>query len=195
MMNASNRITSLAGSLATCMALACGSGTFDLAPPSARSTVEKAPDWMLNVPVDDDHLSAAATATSRDFQLAVDKAHNLALVDIGRQLGSHMKNLTRQFQEETGLAADSQLLTEFSSVTKAMVDETLVGARIARRRLISEGNIYRAFVLVELPIGDANLALAQKLKSDEALYTRFRATRAYAELDDEVQAARGTGGH
>ena len=194
-MKAIERMSTLVAGLATCATLACGSGTFDLAPPSARDTVKKAPDWMMNVPADDDNLSAAATATSRDFQLAVDKARNLALVDIGRQLGTHMTNLTKQFQEETGMAADSQLLREFTSVTKAIVDETLVGARIAKRRLITEGNIYRAFVLVELPIGEANHALAQKLKSDEALYTRFRATQAYADLDDAVQGTRGTGSH
>ena len=169
---------------------ACAPRTFDLARPAAEETVEKAPDWMFEVPEVDDHLSASATAASRDFQLAIDKARSLAQVDIAQQLGAQMANLTRQFQEEVGQGADSQLLTEFSSATKALVDEKLVGARVVKRELVPEGNVYRAYVLVQLPIGDANQVLMQKLRADEALYTRFRATKAYADLESEMQRSR-----
>lgn len=137
---------------------------------------------------DDDHLTASATATSRDFQLALDKARSLAQVDIAQQLGARMTNLTKQFQEETGMAVDSQLLTQFSSATKAIADQALIGAHVAERVVRPEaGDIYRVYVLVQLPIGRANELLMQKLASDGVLYTRFRATQAYAELDPELQ--------
>ena len=176
--------------------VACGGPrTFDLAPRSAADAIDNAPGWMMEVPQDDDHVTAAATATSRDFQIAVDKARSTAQVDLAQQLGARMANLTRQFQEEVGMAADSQLLTEFSSVTKAVVDETLVGARMVKRRLMPERNVYRAYVLMQLPVGEANHVLLRKLKSDEALYTRFRASQAYAELDEQVRQYRETAGH
>ena len=176
--------------------VACGGpATFDLAPRSAEDTIDNAPRWMMEVPRDDHHLTAAATSTSRDFQIAVDKARSAAQIDIAQQLGAHMANLTKQFQEEVGMAVDSQLLTEFSSATKAVVDETLVGARVVKRRLMPERNVYRAYVLMQLPIGEANTVLLRKLKSDEALYTRFRASRAYAELDEQVRRHSETAGH
>ena len=40
---------------------------------------------------------------------------------------------------------------------------------------------------MEMPIGEANLAFVEKLRAQERLYTRFRATRAFEELDQEVQ--------
>ena len=173
-------------------ALACGSRSFDLAPASARNTVNEAPDWMIEVPLDDNHLMASATATSRDFQVAIDKARTLAKADIARQLGAHVSSLTRQFQEEAGLVADSQLLTEFLSVTKVVVDENLVGARLAQRKLITEGNIYRAYVLMQLPVGDANRALMQHLRASETLFVRLRATQAYSDLENEFRHSHTT---
>lgn len=177
------------------LAAACGGPrTFDLAPPSARDTIDKAPEWMMQVPADDDHLTASATATSRDFQVALDKARTLAQVDVAQQLGARLANLTKQFQEETGLAVDSELLTQFSSATKAIADQTLMGARVTDRVVQPEGEVYRAYVLVRLPIGRANELLMQKIQSREALYTRFRATQAYAELDDELKRYAAQGG-
>ena len=39
-----------------------------------------------------------------------------------------------------------------------------------------------------LPIGDANRRLMQAIKEDEKLYTLFRATEAFADLERELQA-------
>ena len=85
------------------------------------------------------------------------------------------------------MAVDSQLLTQFSSATKAITSETLTGAHVIERLVVPEGNVYRAYVLMQLPIGHANELLMQKLRSNQAVYTRFRATEGYTALDDELQ--------
>jgi len=181
------RIPSI-GLLALLLTVACGGPrTFDLASPSTRDTIEEAPRWMREIPTDDDQLTASATATSRDFQVALDKARGLAQVDVAQQLGARLPNLTSQFQEETGMDFDSKLLTQFSSATKAITSETLVGAHVVKRHVVPEGHVYRAYVLVQLPIGRANELLMQKMCSSEALYTRFRASEAYTEIDNELQ--------
>ena len=41
--------------------------------------------------------------------------------------------------------------------------------------------------MVEMPIGEANAAFVEKIRSQERLYTRFRASEAFEELDREVQ--------
>ena len=110
-----------------------------------------------------------------------------ARAPLAQQLGARMANLTQQFQEETGMATDSQLLTQFSSATKAIADETLVGAHVVERVAQPEGDVYRAYVLMQLPIGRANELLLQQLQNQSAVYTRFRATQAYDELDAELK--------
>lgn len=183
--------TTIAGGLTTMLLMGCGGPkTYSLTPRSAQDTIDDAPKWMLSPPAVDDHLTAAATMTSRDMQTAFDKARNMAQVDLAQQLGVRMANLSKQFQEEVGLASDSEFLTQFSSATKATTDETLVGARIDQQKVVPEGNVYRAYVLMRLPIGAANQLLMDKLSSHQNVYTRFRATQAYADLDAEIEKYR-----
>jgi hypothetical protein len=41
--------------------------------------------------------------------------------------------------------------------------------------------------MMEMPIGEANARLVEKIKAQERLYTRFRASEAFEELDQMVQ--------
>ena len=52
---------------------------------------------------------------------------------------------------------------------------------------MTEKNIFRTYVLIEMPIGEANEQLMNKIKANQNLYTRFRASQAYKELDDEIE--------
>ena len=50
-----------------------------------------------------------------------------------------------------------------------------------------EDGLYRAYVLMEVPIGEANKVLAAQIKANEHLYTRFRAAQGFKELAEEVE--------
>ena len=54
-------------------------------------------------------------------------------------------------------------------------------------KIVKDGNNWRAYVLIEYPLGAAQEALREQIKKNEQLYTRFRASQTYKELDDEVQ--------
>ena len=175
--------------------LACGGPkTITLAPQPNQEVVDKIPEWLLKPPADQEHLYAAASATSRDLQVAMQKARINAQTDLAQQLNNRLANLTKQFQEETGLAGDSALLSQFSSATKAVTQQTLEGARVDQQQLMPEKEVYRAYVLMSLPLGQANQLLMSKLKANQELYTRFRATQAFGELDKELQSAAASEG-
>ena len=165
-----------------------GPRTTSLAPRPTKEIVKATPDWFLKPPTDSEHLFATASATSRDMQLALQKARTTGQTELAQQLGTRLANLTRQFQEETGLAEDSELLTQFSSATKAVTNETLVGAAVDQQKLIPENRIYRAYVLMKLPIGKANRLLLDRIAANQNLYTRFRATEAFDALNKELEA-------
>jgi len=61
------------------------------------------------------------------------------------------------------------------------------GSRMKDRKTLQDGSMWRAFVMMELPIGAANETLMQEIKKNKELYTRVRATDAYKDLDAEVQ--------
>jgi hypothetical protein len=147
-----------------------------------------APSWYTDPARDNDRLIGVATATSRDLQTAVDKAKQDGRVDIARQLDVRVAGLSKRFIEDTGLDKDAELLGMFTQVSKTVVSDSLNGTRLAKQKLDREGGTYRAYVEMEMPIGEANARFLEKIRSQERLHTRVRASEAYEELDREVQA-------
>lgn len=145
------------------------------------------PDWFVNVPNDPNFLFAATTTTSRDMGLAVENALTAGRAEIARQTEVRVQALQKRFQEETGFEKDAQLLQQFTSATKTVVSTSLSGSKPRKQLPVQVGEIYRAYVLTEYPVGAANQALIQQIKGNEQLYTRFRASQTYKELEDEVQ--------
>ena len=145
------------------------------------------PDWYMSVPKDPNFIYAAKTATSQDMQLAFDKATTDARAEIGRQVELKVEGLQKRFQEETGTNTDAQLLDQFTQANKTVVSTSLSGSRITKQKQLKDGEIWRAYVLVEYPVGAANEAFLQQVKKNEQMYTRFRATQTFKELEDEVK--------
>lgn len=150
------------------------------------------PDWYLNPPTSENYIYGKNTATSQDLQLAIDKAKQGARLDIAENLESHIMGLIKQFDEEVGGVEEGELLTQFTQVSKNVVDQTLVGSRENKTKVKEEGKGYRAFVLMELPIGKAREELMKQLTSseNENLYTRFRASQSFQELKEEIESLR-----
>lgn len=165
----------------------CGAPATNLAPEANKKTISDLPEWYINNPDDPNYIFATATMTSKDLQLAVDKAATAARTQLAQQLEAKFANLTKQFQEEVGAGESSELLQQFTSATKAVTQQTLNGSKIDKKDIQSESGIYRASVLMSLPIGPANQMLMDKLKANQDLYTRFRATKAFEELDKELK--------
>lgn len=171
--------------LITCMGCGGGFGTVNLAP-EAREV--DAPEWFLSPPIDPDRLFAAATMTSRDMPLAVQKAEALARAELAQQMDTRLGSLIKRFQEEAGLSDDSKLLQELTSATKLVTRQALTGSRTEKKQLLDDRGIYRAYVLMSVPIGTANHQLMEKIRANRDLYTRFRAVEAFKELEEELEA-------
>ena len=66
------------------------------------------------------------------------------------------------------------------------MSDSLTGSHQSKQELSREGPVYRAYVMMEMPIGEANARLVSQIRAQQQLYTRFRATEAFQELDDMV---------
>lgn len=158
----------------------------DLAPAASRETIKGLPGWYLKPPTDKNFLFAPATAVSRDVQVAINKAEAEGRAGLAQQLEVKYGALTKRFVEEVGREG-SQLLDQYTTAYKAVVSQTLYGTRAKQQALRTEGDVYRATVLMELPVGEASKKLLEQLRQQEQLYTRFRASEVFKELDAEVQ--------
>ena len=155
-------------------------------PQASRATLSAMPGWYRKPPNDDKWLFSPATATSQDVQIAINKAQAEGRAGLASQLEIKYGALTRRFVEETGIARDAQLLTEYEQTYKGVVSEVLVGSRAKEQTFGIDAGVYRAWVLMELPVGEASKKLLEQLRAQEQMYTRFRATEAFKELNAEV---------
>jgi hypothetical protein len=121
------------------------------------------------------------------MQLAIDKATTDARAEIGRTINLKLENLQKKFDEEVGVRENSTILQQFTQATKIVVSESLSGSQVKQKEISKDGEIWRAYVLVQYPIGAANDAFVQQIKKQEELYTRFRSSETFKELEDEVK--------
>ena len=163
--------------------MGCSSGSQTVAGTSTGDI----PDWYMNVPSDPNMFFAPNTQVSQDLQLAIDKAVQGGRVGIGQQVETKITALQKRFTEETGTANNAQLLDQFQQVSKTVVSTSLSGSKVKQQKVVKDGNNWRVYVLVEYPVGAASQALLQQIKNNEQMYTRFRATQGYKDLDEEAK--------
>ena len=170
------------------MALGCAGRTQVEGGEASKQTLHDMPGWYRKPPkADETWMFAPATATSRELQVALDRAQSDGRLGLATQLEAKYSALTRRFVEETGLTRDAQLLSEYEQTYKSVVSQVLIGSRAREQQFEIENGAYRAWVLMELPVGEANKRLLEQIRSQEQLYTRLRATEAYKELNKEVE--------
>src|SRR3990172_1979317 len=87
--------------LALVVAVGCG-GTkhAGITPPATEAVIESAPKWFINPPQEDDFIFGAGTATSRDMQLAKDKAAETARFEVAKAIETQYEAISKRFQEE-----------------------------------------------------------------------------------------------
>jgi len=61
----------------------------------------------------------------------------------------------------------SELLQQFTTATKIITNQTLSGSEIDKKEIQADKGIYRAYVLMKIPIGKANRKLLDKLLENE----------------------------
>jgi hypothetical protein len=137
-------------------------------------------------PGDINMLTAEASGTSRDAQLAIDKAKMDARVEMTEQLNAYVQALIKKFDGEVGITEDSELLGLYSKTSKIVVDQSLVGSHITKKDVKQDGNIYKATIVMEAPLGQAREKLLEQIRASEPLYQRFLNSESFKELEEEI---------
>ena len=163
------------------LSLGCGGKT------ASKGNSLGLPEWFQALPEDPNYIFAVATSTSRDLQMSVNKAKQQGRVDIAQQMETKVKSMIKQFNEEVGLGEDAEFLSQTTEVSKLVTSKVLNGSKARKVETVKESEIiYRSYVLMEMPIGPANTALMEAIKKQQNMYTRFRASQGFQELEGEV---------
>jgi hypothetical protein len=150
----------------------------------AVSKKENVPEWYTNPPEDPNHVFAAQSATSQKMQVAVDKAMTGARGEMATNLETEVNEMNKSFTEEIG----DEMRQQFVETQKTVTSRVLRGTSAAEKEVVQKGNgTYRAFVLMEMPIGKAAKELMSKVEQNGEMYTRFRASQAFKEMQEAIE--------
>ena len=169
---------------------ACGSTQYqtraDLYPtgPSAKQqadAISQAPEWMTKLPKSANAVYESGTATSGDFAMADMKAKAIAYAKICTAAGGKVRSQTKVFTQDNGTTT-----TEMSemAIRSLCPDVDITGVETVEMKHVAEGNRIRTYVLVALPMGDANIMRTTKVNEARAAEARARAPESFKEIDD-----------
>jgi hypothetical protein len=139
-----------------------------------------APEWFVRLPASTETAAyGAGTATSSDEQMAYDKARLFAERKLVEQAHAVMVTQTRSFQNDTG--ADLQV--RFETITRKNAQGQIVGVQQVDSQADFDGRQYKVYVLIRLPLGEANTQRAAQERAQSQREAEFRARRAEQEMD------------
>ena len=142
--------------------------------------IDKAPKWMTQLPESNAAVYANGSAVSRDFSMADEKAKLVALGKICIAAGGEVDKQSKMFLSDT---EDTSVERSESAIRSMCRGVDVSGTEIVEVKRIAEGARFRSFVLVSLPMGEANQLATRNDRRRAAAGTKARSDRAFDEID------------
>jgi len=146
--------------------------------------------WFITKPPQDnaEFLYERAQFDSIDMSIGERQARMLATTSMAQKLSSKVEAMQKIFQEEVGNNDARLFSTAFELASRQLTSQQLTGVAVheVAYQTLPDGKT-RVFVLVRMPVGDARRQLTNALSRDEELYIRFKESRAFDELNSNLE--------
>jgi hypothetical protein len=110
-----------------------------------------------------------------------------ARVQLAQMMRIQVTNMIKQYAETTGAANQATVDQVNSSVTKQITNESLVGTRLVRSIMASDGTLYVLVGLDEASVQKiTEVAVKTSLNNDRAVWQQFRAQKGQDELAADI---------
>lgn len=151
---------------------------------SVKSSLDHTPAWYANPPLTKDELFVSGTGTSADMQTAMDKALLVAKRSLAEQIASYISTMTRQIAKEVNVKGKNILNQSLENISKtAAVNVNIGGFNKESSKIVQNGEMYRAFVLISFPKEEAKRALLMQIKNESELNNALRKSKSLNELE------------
>jgi hypothetical protein len=154
-------------------------------PALAQDTPPTPPSWYSKPKADPQYLLAKASATSKDKQLAIDKALHDARVALGKVVHARLDSVRRATEREASLDLEG---TERYLKAGEKIAVDLKGSRVRNQKATKKKKSWTAFVVMEVPVGATSDALVREVKDDALLAPTLGPTQAFRALEAEATA-------
>lgn len=147
-----------------------------------KNTIKNAPDWMIKTPISNSAVYASGSAVSSDYSNSVHYATMRAGAKICMSAGGTLDQRSKMYMAENETGGSQLNETVIRSSCKGV---DLTGVEVAKDgvKVVPEGTRYRAYVLIVLPTGDANVLRKAKEQAKMNEMAAARAPEAFKELD------------
>lgn len=153
--------------------------------------ISNAPEWFLRDETGADAIYVTATEGSVDMQLSIDMAMMSAKRLLSNSLGEVISSRMTEFASQTTSGDDLVLNKEIERITKTMISEVLLnGYTRDRIQVIPNGKEYQTYVRLRYPTEELKKVLAKEIKKNNIMAAKVRKTKAFEELEKEIEAAR-----
>jgi len=130
--------------------------------------IDSAPSWMIKLPTAENAVYGNATARSRDYEMAVEKATSLAQGKVAEYMAGVVSKQTKTFRRDQG----ARFTEDTVSITRKVANNVdFTGTELVDVKVIRENDgYYRVYALVRLTYGDSNPVLrnrAEKATNDQ----------------------------
>ena len=163
--------------------------TYEYKRDRVQEQISTIPEWFKLMPTDNDNIFSAGTSVTPDMQFAIDAAVLNAKVILADRINSRLRSQIKQFRAKVGDGdLDATVMTELETAVKNITANTDVsGYHIANLEVVPHGTQYRAYVLLEYSDAEARKILSNRVRKDQMLMDKIRATRAWRELDETAE--------
>ena len=142
--------------------------------------IDKAPKWMTQLPESSAAVYANGSAVSRDFSMADEKAKLAALGKICTAAGGEVDKQSKMFLTDTEDTSVERSETAIRSMCRGV---DVSGTEIVEVKRIAEGSRFRTYILVSLPLGEANQLATRNEQRKAAAGVKSRSDKAFNEMD------------
>ena len=156
---------------------------------AARREIDKMPSWFLNPPSDtDEFLYEIAEVTMSRRSSARQSAIIQARTALAAKLGVKIEALQKLFEEEVTNGNESTYSATFTSASQNVISQDLRAASVEKQDYIpTASGMFTSYIIMKLPIGDAREIIENALSQDEELYIRFKESKAFEELQENLE--------
>jgi hypothetical protein len=148
----------------------------------AERAIDKAPKWMSVLPSSDSAIYESGTGASTDFSMADIKAKADAYGKICMVIGGRASQRTKIFKRDTGKASTENSEMALRTHCKEI---DLSGVEVRELKRVKEGPRIRTYVLIALPLGEANQIRQTNEQLTQENVSQSRMDEAMQELDRE----------
>ena len=158
---------------------------------AVETNISKTPDWFLQNDSNTDAIYVTATEGAVDMQLSIDMAMLSAKRLLTQNLGELISSRMSEFASQTNSGDDINLNKEIERLTKTLVAEVqLNGYSRDRILVIPNGREYQTYVRLRYPTEELKKMMAKEVKKNNTMAIKVRKTKAFEELEKEIEAAR-----